>query len=245
MRDQYAGDVSDLFKLAFLRALAGHERKLGVAWYYVPEHDGRPDGRHTEHRLETRWRSLDADLHRELAALQERSVESLERLPVWPAGTLFHRAPVAVRDRSAWVDGMARTLAEADLVFLDPDNGIGSDPKKHARLTDIAALRRDGRCVTVIKFPQFNLNHGVQLENLHRALGSVGFKKGATLVTSVSVPTAPGSASVVPRARFLALAGEDETLLLRLGKFHERLAAMGVRSRVVPWSRSGIASSTD
>jgi hypothetical protein len=32
VRDQYAGDVSDVLKFAFLRALAGNDRTLGVAW---------------------------------------------------------------------------------------------------------------------------------------------------------------------------------------------------------------------
>jgi hypothetical protein len=42
MRDQYACDISDLLKFAFLRALAAHDRSLAVCWYYNPDHDGRP-----------------------------------------------------------------------------------------------------------------------------------------------------------------------------------------------------------
>ena len=52
MRDQYAGDVSDVLKFAFLRALAGADRTLGIAWYYAPGDDGRADGRHLEWRDE-------------------------------------------------------------------------------------------------------------------------------------------------------------------------------------------------
>ena len=39
MRDQYAGNVSDVLKFAFLRALAGADRALGIAWYYAPGDD--------------------------------------------------------------------------------------------------------------------------------------------------------------------------------------------------------------
>jgi hypothetical protein len=39
MRDQYAGDVSDVLKFAFLRALAGADRALGIARYYAPGDD--------------------------------------------------------------------------------------------------------------------------------------------------------------------------------------------------------------
>ena len=63
MRDQYAGDVSDVLKFAFLRALACADRKLGIAWYFVPGHDGRPDGRHLEWHDEPAWRLLDEQLH--------------------------------------------------------------------------------------------------------------------------------------------------------------------------------------
>jgi len=45
MRDQYARDISDLLKLALLRALVDESETLGVGWYYNPVNDGRPDGR--------------------------------------------------------------------------------------------------------------------------------------------------------------------------------------------------------
>ncbi|WP_155268936.1 hypothetical protein [Brucella intermedia] len=41
MRDQYAGEVSDVLKFALLRALARQDRTLGVVWYYAPGDDGR------------------------------------------------------------------------------------------------------------------------------------------------------------------------------------------------------------
>lgn len=46
---------------------------------------------------------------------------------------------------------MARGLDDAQMIFLDPDNGI--EPKtsceKHALLSEIAALRRTGRTLVV------------------------------------------------------------------------------------------------
>jgi hypothetical protein len=50
MRDQYAGDVSDVLKFAFPRALADSNRALGIAWNDAPGDDGRPHGRHPEWR---------------------------------------------------------------------------------------------------------------------------------------------------------------------------------------------------
>ncbi len=63
MRDQYAGDVGDVLKFSFLRALARADRRLGIAWYYAPGDNGRPDGRHLEWRDEPAWRRLDPAPH--------------------------------------------------------------------------------------------------------------------------------------------------------------------------------------
>ena len=74
MRDQYAGDISDVLKFAFLRALTGANRTLGIAWYYAPGNDGSADGRHLEWHNEAAWRSLDEQLCAGLTALPERSI---------------------------------------------------------------------------------------------------------------------------------------------------------------------------
>ncbi len=94
MRDQYAGDVSDVLKFAFLRALAGRDRTLGMAWYYALGNDGRQDGRHLEWRGDAAWHQLDEELTAELSKLPERSVAALERMPIWPEGVLFRRQHV-------------------------------------------------------------------------------------------------------------------------------------------------------
>jgi len=133
MRDQYAGDVSDVLKFAFLRTLAGEDRTLGVAWYYAPGHDGRTDGRHLEWKSEPAWQRLDAELHAGLSMLPERSVAALEQTAIWPKGTLFHREPMPSRLlRAAWGERKRVVLDAADVVILDPDNGLGAETPKHA-----------------------------------------------------------------------------------------------------------------
>jgi hypothetical protein len=82
VRDQYAGDISDVLKFAFLRALADRDRTLGVARYYAPGDDGRVDGRHLEWRDEPAWRQLDAQVHAGLSTLSERSIAALERATI-------------------------------------------------------------------------------------------------------------------------------------------------------------------
>ena len=89
------GEGADLQPMAFLRTLADRDRRLGVAWYYVPGDDGRPDGRHIEWLKDEAWTNIDAELQAAMAVLPVRTIASLETANIWPKGTLFHREPVA------------------------------------------------------------------------------------------------------------------------------------------------------
>ena len=235
MRDQYAGDVSDVLKFAFLRALAGADRTLGIAWYYAPGDDGRTDGRHLEWRDEAAWRLLDEELHAGLAALPERSIAALERAAIWPKGALFHREPMPSRlERSAWAMQKRGALDGANIVFLDPDNGVGAESEKHATFTEIRLLRRLGRAVVFITFPGRNLKHDALLRQLHERLAvEVGAGNVITLRTNVSVPRAAGSRSYVQRQRWFTVVEPDAELTARAQAFAIALASVPrVRARL-------------
>ncbi len=171
MRDEYAGDVSDVLKFALLRALAGADRTLGIAWYYSPGDDGRPDGRHLEWRDEAAWRLLDAKLHAGRVTLPKRSIAALDQAAIWPAGALFHREPVPPRvERRARGMRKRSALHDADIVFLDPDNGVGAETEKHATFSEIRLLRRLGRAIAFITFPGRSTTHDALLRQLHERL---------------------------------------------------------------------------
>jgi hypothetical protein len=235
MRDQYVGDVSDVLKFAFLRALVGTDRTLGIAWYYALGDDGRADGRHLEWRDEETWRLLDEELHAGLATLPERSIAALERASIWPKGTLFYRERMPSRfQRSAWVMQMHSALEGADIVFLDPDNGVGAETEKHATFTEIRLLREPGRVIVFITFPGRNLKHDVLLEQLYECLAAeVGAERVITLRTNVSVPRATGSSSYVQRQRWFTVVDPDAELIVRAKAFTLALASVPrVRARL-------------
>lgn len=227
MRDQYAGDVSDVLKFAFLRVLAGEDRTLGIAWYYSPVDDGRPDGRHLEWRDEAAWRLLDEVLHTGLATLPERSIAALERAAIWPPGALFHREPIPLRGgRSAWGTRKRSKLDGADIIFLDPDNGIGDETQKHATFSEIRLLRRPGRAIVFISFPR-RMKHDAQLRQLHERLANeTDAGKIITLRTNVSVPRAVGSSFVVQRPRWFTVVDVDAGLTARAQAFATALASI-------------------
>jgi hypothetical protein len=221
MRDQYAGDVSDVLKFAFLRALAAGDRKLGIAWYYAPGDDGRPDGRHVEWRDDPDWRRLDAGLHLGLSTLPERSVAALEKAAIWPEGVRFHREPMPSRGgRIAWGERKRAALEDTDLVFLDPDNGLGAETGKHATHSEIRLLRRPGRALVVISFPGRSMPHGNLLCHMHQRLRlEADAAKVITLRTNVSVLRAPGANSYVQRQRWFTVIDPDADLIDRAHAF--------------------------
>lgn len=233
MRDQYAGDISDFVKFAFLRALVADDMSLGVAWYYVPDHDGGPDGRHLEWRDDLAFKEFDPFLHEGLAGLPERSVTALEGAPIWPNGTVFHSDPVPTKDgRAAWSENKRQVLDGADVVFLDPDNGLGDSGVKHATYSDVRRLRKPGRAIVFITFPGRS-SHQELVRRLHQRLVSeAGADRLLTLRTNVSVPRAPGSPYVVQRQRWFTIVDPTETLIARSRAFAERLAALP-RARAV------------
>lgn len=229
MRDQYAGDVSDVLKFALLRSLAGADRKLGVGWYYAPGDDGRPDGRHLEWREELAWQQLDEGLHAALGSLTERSIVALESAAIWPQGVLFHQEPIPHRaERAAWASRMREALKDANLVFLDPDNGIGNSSIKHATMSELRMLRSPDRAIVFISFPGRSMPHDQLVQRLHGQLAvETGVQNIVTLRTNVSVPKSAGSRQVVQRQRWFTILDADAVLF-------ERAKNLAVALRRIP-----------
>jgi hypothetical protein len=225
VRDQYAGDVSDLMKFAFLRALVGPDRTLGIAWYYASGDDGRADGKHLEWRQDSTWRSLDPDLYDCLSVLSERSIAALERLTIWPKGCRFHSEPLPPREqRKAWAGRKLSALNGANIVFLDPDNGLGNDTTKHATFEELRLLRSPGRAIVFITFPGRNKPHDVLVRLLHERLSrEAHVPRAITLRTNISVPRGDGARSYVQRQRWFTVVDPDDTLIFRARLFANSL----------------------
>jgi hypothetical protein len=217
MRDQYAGDVSDLLKFAFLRTLSAAGKTIGVGWYYNPAHDGRPDGLHREYCDEPKWASFDLTLSNALRKLPEQSVAALEKLPIWPMKTRFHRVPVpSTGNRQAWACDMVKALQEASIIFLDPDNCVGRASERHATIAEVAAMRRPGRAVVLIKFPGHHRKHAQQIDEYHKML-----RDQAGAVSVVTVRTCVWLQQ--PRSRWFTIIDADDVLVGRAKEFAHRL----------------------
>ncbi len=183
-----------------------------------------------------------------LRDLRERSVSALERLAIWPANTLFHRTPVpGATDRVVWVGQMTATLARANLILLDPDNGVGKATEQHATVEEIAALRKEGRAIVLIKFPPRGEKHQQHIQSYHRSLlTNAGATSATTIQTCVSVSMRNKNHIVqaIPRVRWFTLIDADAQLIGRAEDFVGKLRQIErCTAEVVHGLRSMIGSS--
>jgi len=142
MRHNYTGDEGDFTKYALLRTLSAndHERAFAVNWYLTVHAETNAHGNALPH-LETpdEWAMLDQDLLTRFVEVfnreqrEARHVGLLEDVQmVGPLTRFFHEPlptgelPTADRmaAREAWHARALSATASADMVFLDPDNGV-------------------------------------------------------------------------------------------------------------------------
>lgn len=175
MKDQYFGDINDYRKYGLLRAIndASALRTL-VAWMLTPN-DGSTDGKFTDYLDKPNaWRTHDPELFDGLNSIMSnsspRSVSQIEDTNLLP-GAEYHSniVPESATYRAAWFQSLLGASSTAELVFLDPDNGleIQSCPygrkksPKFAYWREVEALWRSGKSLLVYqhfireKRPQF------------------------------------------------------------------------------------------
>ena len=160
MQDRYVGDVGDFGKYGLLRKLCaqdehGAEFRLGVLWYRFTGQDPTKanDGKHTQYldlnppSRERNLRDCDQDLFkkvRRIVASNDRNIEAIERDDILPPKTLYFSeglsfegissSEVRSTKRRSWLDAGMATMAKAEVVFFDPDNGLQIPSRKRTDL---------------------------------------------------------------------------------------------------------------
>ena len=130
MKNQYFGDINDYRKYGLLRMLqTTGDDKLLVAWMLTPD-DGSPDGGFRKYLQHPgTWMRYDPQLFTGLAGLLRApsipEVSLIERSTLLPRMAYYSVVvPDAAKERDAWQQGLLGAAHDADLVFIDPDNGI-------------------------------------------------------------------------------------------------------------------------
>jgi hypothetical protein len=167
MQDKYAGDVGDFGKFILLNELlkvSGRQLRLGVNWYRVtrPEKSNN-DGRHVSYldpknTNAARFQTCAPGIYSKLRSLVEannRSIRALERSMILPQDTIFFSTPLPygskelakrIIERDNWYLESADKLRFADVLFLDPDNGIQTERVRKTQTRSIKYALVDEVC---------------------------------------------------------------------------------------------------
>lgn len=133
MKNQYVGDIGDYGKYAILREFANAGVKVGINWY-LTENDGSNDGKFTKY-LENdslrRYCPEVFDALRSIVKNDKKTVADIMDSGIIPNAVFYGNLlkPVgkpqerkAFRDK--WFEESIGILTDADLIFMDPDNGL-------------------------------------------------------------------------------------------------------------------------
>ena len=152
MQNRYVGDVGDFGKYGLLRCLTGQREaqlpsdpmRLGVVWYLYPD-ESNGDGKFTGYLTDTpanhsRFRVCDPDLYdtmRRLVKTGRRNILAVQRNRILRENTLYYEPSLSFpgkmprsdrkATRASWLEGALGVTADADVIFVDPDNSL-SDP---------------------------------------------------------------------------------------------------------------------
>lgn len=159
MKNQYFGDVGDYGKYGLLRSFALNDISIAVNWYLtdeVSDADGSSDGKFTQYLKDDNNRKYCKDvfdlLYSAVVEQQKRDISLLERTNVIPDARYFserlpqiNRVPKEERERAReeWHKRGIRFCEGADLVFLDPDNGLRERLTKSPKMDMKYVLRKE------------------------------------------------------------------------------------------------------
>ena len=130
MKDQYFGDINDYRKYGLLRILTEvSDLKLGVCWLRTQD-DGSGNGQSRTYLQQPFWfRQRDPVLYDSLSRLADADViQSVLNAEAWnliPGATYFHKLlNDSSNHRITYFREALSALADAPLLFFDPDNGV-------------------------------------------------------------------------------------------------------------------------
>ena len=138
MKSQYFGDVGDYGKYGLLRFLAKHGVKIAINWYLTPD-DQSNDGSIRGYLAKERDRVHDPELFdvlREMCDCDEKDVSSFANRDMIHSAIYYDSVVKPLPDASTLTSAEKRLEREqwhqqaltacygAELVFMDPDNGL-------------------------------------------------------------------------------------------------------------------------
>jgi hypothetical protein len=131
VKNQYFGDVNDYKKYGLLRRLSrSGTSEIAVCWN-LTEDDARSDGSRIQYlNNPERWRSFEPAIfdfvRNQVIDKGIRSVDALSGSQVLPGCRFFaDPLPDDLTGRDSYFKKFFRFAKDSDIVFFDPDNGLG------------------------------------------------------------------------------------------------------------------------
>ena len=142
MKNQYVGDIGDYGKYSLLRAFSNAGVKIGINWY-LTDRDKTNDGKFTRYlEKPEKYGMYDPFVFQKLkdvASEEDKSVQDIQATGILPGAVYYPNSlhpqgkPADRKDqRLSWFANSLPVLNDAELIFLDPDNGLllCNDPAK-------------------------------------------------------------------------------------------------------------------
>ncbi len=183
MQDQYVGDIGDFGKYGLLRhltgmrsnAASGDALSLGVVWYLFPD-GGNNDGKFTKYLCNPsakhkKLRECDPELYDDLYKIvidkKDRRVVRVQESGILAENTVYYERCLSYEPgespssknlrREAWLEGALEATAKANVVFVDPDNGIASEKvtpwhkkgPKYVFMEDLCQFTKRGQSLVI------------------------------------------------------------------------------------------------
>lgn len=166
MQDNYVGDIGDYGKYGLLRTITASGLSLAVNWYQVRPLESKTetannrriqqDGKYTSYLSSPeQYRHYDPELFDCLFELvkKNRTIEAVEKSGVVTAD--FFGEILTGKDRNVWHERGLEKTSGAQVVFLDPDNGLetermhqcGTASEKHVAWQELKDYYERGQSV--------------------------------------------------------------------------------------------------
>ena len=185
MQNRYACDVGDFAKYSLLSALSEPDLRLGVVWYLNEFEESNSDGGFTDYSA---LRSCNERLYSALQSILQsgtRSLSAIEQSEILPRSTRFFSTPLPESpQRQSWLAEAGDAVHGADIVFLDPDNGLpespnayNRSPRKYASFAEVACFMKRGQSLIVYQHQTRTGTFEEQLERHCITIRSIGARE--------------------------------------------------------------------
>jgi hypothetical protein len=158
MQDKYVGDVGDFGKYGMLNEIYNQSNgdiTLGINWYKATKEEDNNDGKHIDYLKDTfkakaSYIQCFPELYAKLKHIiqtDKRSLMEIEKNQILPENTIFYSQPIPYLapyyetreiERIDWFQNSLTHLKNADIIFVDPDNGIECASTKKTKKTQLS-----------------------------------------------------------------------------------------------------------